>query len=86
VLRFVAAGVFGTGFGLILGIVLCKILLVHALPLDPKVYFISHLPVQVRPIEFILVGVFAICVCLVATIWPAIHASRLRPAEAFREG
>jgi lipoprotein-releasing system permease protein len=79
-------GVFGTGFGLILGIVVCKFLLIHALPLDPKVYFISHLPVQVRPIEFIMVGVFAICVCLVATIWPAVHASRLRPAEAFREG
>ena len=79
-------GVFGTGFGLLLGIVTCKFLLVHALPLDPKVYFISHLPVQVRPIEFVLVGVFAIFVCLVATIWPAVHASRLRPAEAFREG
>ena len=78
-------GVFGTVFGLGLGIIVCKLLLVYALPLDPKVYFISHLPVQVRPIEFLLVGVFAILVCLCATIWPAIHASRLRPAEAFRE-
>ena len=78
-------GVFGTAFGLILGIVVCKLLLVYALPLDPKVYFISHLPVQVRPVEFVLVGVFAILVCLAATIWPAVHASRLRPAEAFRE-
>jgi lipoprotein-releasing system permease protein len=78
-------GVFGTAFGLILGILVCKLLLVYALPLDPKVYFISHLPVQVRPIEFLLVGVFAILVCLAATIWPAVHASRLRPAEAFRE-
>jgi lipoprotein-releasing system permease protein len=78
-------GVFGTAFGLMLGVVVCKLLLVYALPLDPKVYFISHLPVQVRPVEFVLVGVFAILVCLVATIWPAVHASRLRPAEAFRE-
>ncbi len=78
-------GVFGTVFGLALGIIVCKLLLVYALPLDPKVYFISHLPVQVRPIEFVLVGVFAILVCLCATIWPAVHASRLRPAEAFRE-
>jgi len=78
-------GVFGTAFGLLLGVIVCKLLLVYALPLDPKVYFISHLPVQVRPIEFVLVGVFAILVCLAATIWPAVHASRLRPAEAFRE-
>ncbi|MEI9941203.1 MAG: ABC transporter permease [Pseudomonadota bacterium] len=78
-------GVMGTAIGLALGILLCKVLLVHALPLDPKVYFISHLPVQVRPMEFVMVGVFAILVCLAATVWPALHAARLRPAEAFRE-
>ena len=78
-------GVMGTAIGLALGVLLCKVLLVHALPLDPKVYFISHLPVQVRPMEFVMVGIFAILVCLAATVWPALHAARLRPAEAFRE-
>jgi lipoprotein-releasing system permease protein len=78
-------GVFGTAFGLLLGVVVCKLLLVYALPLDPKVYFISHLPVQVRPIEFALVGVFAIVVCLVAAVSPAAYAAKLLPAEAFRE-
>jgi lipoprotein-releasing system permease protein len=78
-------GVIGTVIGLALGLLICKGLLVHALPLDPKVYFISHLPVQVRPVEFVMVGVFAILVCLAATVWPALHAARLRPAEAFRE-
>ncbi|HTA87928.1 MAG TPA: ABC transporter permease [Polyangiaceae bacterium] len=78
-------GVIGTVIGLGLGLLICKGLLVHALPLDPKVYFISHLPVQVRPVEFVMVGVFAILVCLAATVWPALHAARLRPAEAFRE-
>jgi lipoprotein-releasing system permease protein len=78
-------GIIGTAIGLGLGVLLCKVLLVHALPLDPKVYFISHLPVQVRPMQFVMVGVFAILVCLAATVWPALHAARLRPAEAFRE-
>jgi lipoprotein-releasing system permease protein len=78
-------GVIGTLIGLGLGLLLCKVLLVHALPLDPKVYFISHLPVQVRSGEFLMVGLFAILVCLAATVWPALHAARLRPAEAFRE-
>ena len=78
-------GVIGTVIGLGLGLLMCKGLLVHALPLDPKVYFISHLPVQVRYSEFAMVGVFAILVCLAATVWPALHAARLRPAEAFRE-
>jgi lipoprotein-releasing system permease protein len=78
-------GVIGTVIGLGLGLAMCKGLLVHALPLDPKVYFISHLPVQVRYGEFAMVGGFAILVCLAATVWPALHAARLRPAEAFRE-
>jgi len=78
-------GVIGAAIGLALGIAVCKGLLVYGFPLDPKVYFISRLPVQVRPIEFVLVGVFAILVCLVATVWPALYAAHLRPAEAFRE-
>lgn len=78
-------GVLGTALGLMLGFAMCKWLLVYGLPLDPKVYFISRLPVLVRAMDFVLVGVFAILVCLVATVWPAFHASRLRPAEAFRE-
>ena len=78
-------GVVGTTLGLLLGVGVCKGLLVYGFPLDPKVYFISHLPVQIRPLEFVLVGVFALATCLVATVWPALYAARLRPAEAFRE-
>jgi lipoprotein-releasing system permease protein len=78
-------GVLGTVTGLALGLLVCKGLIVYGFPLDPKVYFISRLPVQVRPVEFALVGVFANLVCLVATVWPAMYAARLRPAEAFRE-
>jgi lipoprotein-releasing system permease protein len=68
-----------------LGALACRGLSVYRFPLDPKVYFISRLPVQTRPVEFALVGIFAIVVCLVATVWPALYAARLRPAEAFRE-
>ncbi len=78
-------GVFGAAIGLGLGILVCKGLLIWAVPLDPQVYFISRLPVEVRPLEFTMVGVFAVAICLVATVWPAMHAARLRPAEAFRE-
>jgi lipoprotein-releasing system permease protein len=78
-------GVIGTAIGLALGMAVCKGLLVYGFRLDPKVYFISRLPVQVEPFEVALVGVFAILVCLGATVWPALYAARLRPAEAFRE-
>ena len=78
-------GAVGGVLGLGLAVGVCQGLLKYALPLDPKVYFISHLPVDVRPFDFALVGLFAVVVCLMATLWPALHASRLRPAEAFRE-
>ncbi|HET9933249.1 MAG TPA: FtsX-like permease family protein [Polyangiaceae bacterium] len=78
-------GIVGTAAGLVLGYATCQGLLKYAIPLDPKVYFIPRLPVQVQATDFALVGVFAIAVCVLATLWPAVHASRLRPAEAFRE-
>jgi lipoprotein-releasing system permease protein len=49
------------------------------------VYFISRLPVEVDPEQFLMVGIFAVVVCLVACVWPAFYAARLRPAEGFRE-
>jgi lipoprotein-releasing system permease protein len=78
-------GVVGAGSGLAFGYVVCRWILAYGFPLDPKVYFIDHLPVQMRPNEFLLTGLFAILACLSATVWPALHAARLRPAEAFRE-
>ncbi|MDI1450709.1 FtsX-like permease family protein [Polyangium sp. 6x1] len=77
-------GLLGTTFGLVLGVAVCKGLFVYGFPLDPKVYFISELPVQVRPLEFIITGAIAIVICLVATIVPSLYAARLRPAEGFR--
>jgi lipoprotein-releasing system permease protein len=53
-------------------------------PLDPEVYYIDHLPVHVDGIEFALVGLAAIVVCLVVTIYPAFLANKLRPVEALR--
>ncbi|WP_437298167.1 ABC transporter permease [Sorangium sp. So ce426] len=77
-------GVAGTTLGLLLGVAVCKGLLVYGFPLDPKVYFISRLPVQARPQEFIITGCIAILICLAATIVPSLYAARLRPAEGFR--
>ncbi|MFO0586173.1 MAG: ABC transporter permease [Polyangiaceae bacterium] len=78
-------GVTGTTLGLLLGLVVCKGLLVYGFPLDPKVYFVSHLPVDLRPFEFLLTGAIAIAICMVATLLPSLYAARLIPAEGFRE-
>lgn len=78
-------GTFGTVLGLALGYAACIGLTTYRFPLDPKVYFISNLPVQLEWSSFALVGLFAIGVCLAGSFWPALHAATLRPAEAFRE-
>ena len=78
-------GIVGTTAGLGFGYAVCSWIVAYGFPLDPKVYFISRLPVQLRPAEFVLTGCFAVLACLIATVWPALHAARLRPAEAFRE-
>jgi lipoprotein-releasing system permease protein len=78
-------GLLGAASGLALGYAVCRWILDYGFPLDPKVYFISRLPVQMRPEDFALTGVFAVFVCIAATLWPALHAARLRPADAFRE-
>jgi lipoprotein-releasing system permease protein len=77
-------GLVGTALGLVLGWISCKFLLAYGFPLDPKVYFISKLPVNVRPTEFIITGIVAILICLLATIFPAFYAARLRPSDGLR--
>jgi lipoprotein-releasing system permease protein len=78
-------GLVGTSAGLAFGYAVCRWILAYGFPLDPKVYFISRLPVQIRTDSFVLTGVFAVAMCLMATVWPAFYAARLRPAEAFRD-
>ncbi|MBX3188220.1 MAG: ABC transporter permease [Labilithrix sp.] len=77
-------GVVGTALGLAIGWIGCKGLAAYGFPLDPKVYFISKLPVNVRPTEFLITGAVAIVICLVATIFPALYAARLRPSDGLR--
>ncbi len=77
-------GFVGTSLGLLLGWVCCKGVLAYGFPLDPKVYFISHLPVVIRPTEFIITGTFSILICLLGTVFPALYAANLRPADGLR--
>jgi lipoprotein-releasing system permease protein len=77
-------GLLGTSLGILIGWVSCRFLLAYGFPLDPKVYFISRLPISMRPIEFVIPAVVAITICLVATIFPAVYAAKLRPADGLR--
>jgi len=77
-------GLIGTTLGLVLGYAVCKGLLVYGFPLDPEVYFIDRLPVQLRIYEFAITGFIAVLICTLATIIPSMYAANLRPADGFR--
>lgn len=77
-------GLAGTALGILIGWLCCRFLLAYTFPLDPKVYFISRLPVSMRPVEFVVPALVALGICLVATIFPAVYAAQLRPADGLR--
>lgn len=84
VLEGLAIGGIGTVLGLVLGFLLCLGISIFPIPLDPEVYYIPHLPVQLEPLQFALVGVLAVVLAYLATIFPALYASRLSPVEGLR--
>ncbi len=75
----------GTTLGLLVGYGVCKGLIVWAFPLDPKVYFIDHLPVLLRTDEFLITGAVAIVLCLLGTALPSLYAASLVPADGLRD-
>jgi lipoprotein-releasing system permease protein len=77
-------GLAGTALGIFIGWLCCRFLIVYAFPLDPKVYFISRLPISMHPMEFVIPALAAVAICIVFTIPPAVYAARLRPADGLR--
>jgi lipoprotein-releasing system permease protein len=78
-------GVIGTGLGFGLGLGVCALLKKYQfikLPLD--VYYLDHLPVHLRGIDLTAIGLAAMALCFLATIYPARQAARMQPAEALR--
>jgi lipoprotein-releasing system permease protein len=63
---------------------LCGAVARYGYPLDPKVYLIDRLPIDVHAVEVALVAGISLLICFVATLYPALKASRLRPVEGLR--
>jgi len=79
-------GSIGAIAGVGLGYVLCVIgnhYKVVSLPAD--VYSISNVPLIPKPSEMIVAALVAFVLSVLATIYPARAASRLRPVEALRD-
>jgi len=86
---FMTAGLFigliGTLFGCIGGLILSKILdKYNFISLPHDVYWIDTLPVQLQLGDFFLISGASLAISILATIYPAYHASRLMPVDAIR--
>jgi lipoprotein-releasing system permease protein len=77
-------GLLGLVLGLGLGVGGCLLLSHYGLPLDPDVYYIQKLPVVMRASEIAAVNLAALGLCCLATLYPAMLASRMRPVDGLR--
>jgi lipoprotein-releasing system permease protein len=81
----VVIGVVGTLLGLLVGFGGAWALERYEfIPLDPSIYFIDHLPVATQPTDVAWIVLASIATAAVATLYPAIQASRLYPIDAIR--
>ena len=77
-------GAVGTLLGSILGIVGCWALREYGFEIDASVFSLDTVPVHIESMNFLLVAAAGFFITASAGIYPALRASRLRPAEALR--
>jgi lipoprotein-releasing system permease protein len=77
-------GAIGTALGVSTAISVCSGLAWFGLRLDPDVYYIDRLPVNVSGWDFLAVTLVAITICTVFAIFPARGAAQLRPVDGLR--
>jgi len=88
-----AIGVFGTLFGLALGILFCTFIdqiqsaveaITHVAVFSPDTYFLSRIPARIEWAEVATISFWSLAMSFVATLPQAFHASHLDPVEALR--
>jgi lipoprotein-releasing system permease protein len=87
VLQGLWIGIIGATAGTFLGCGLAWILDRHPPPfleLPPDIYFVDRIPVALHAGDVFLIYLTTVAVAFVATIYPALQASRLDPVEAIR--
>jgi lipoprotein-releasing system permease protein len=83
-LEGVIIGGIGTTFGVGVALAACTGLSWFGVRLDPEVYYIDRLPVNVNASDYVAVAIAAMVICTLSTIYPAFAASELRPVEGLR--
>jgi lipoprotein-releasing system permease protein len=84
-LQGVLVGLIGTLIGLVLGFSLAIAAgHFHWIRLSAEVYSIDYVPFAPRVIDGLVVALVSVAISFIATIYPAMNASRVLPAEALR--
>jgi lipoprotein-releasing system permease protein len=80
-----SVGVIGTAVGVLLGWGLCTLQIHYRFfRLPPDIYFLSELPILMKPWDITLVIIAALLLCFWAAVYPAHKAAALVPVEAIR--
>lgn len=80
-----AIGTIGTFLGIFFGIGLCILLTRYKfIELPGDVYYITTLPVRLEALDIFTIGLAAMVICFLATLYPAHKASGIDPVEAIR--
>ena len=77
-------GGLGTGLGICLGGLLASIVTRYGYKLDPKVYLINELPVQMSVWELASTAAVTLTIAFLATLYPSSRASSMHPLEGLR--
>jgi len=80
----VAISLLGVLIGVVWGLIFCYVVSTHGLQLDPKVYLIDHLPIDVQWYEVAAVAVVTMVIGIIAAWVPSRGAAALRPMEGLR--
>lgn len=84
-LEGVLIGIIGAVLGIILGLAVCYLQMNYKLyALDPTVYIIDALPIEVRVIDIFVISLMAIFLSTFAGYFPARKAANLNPIDAIR--
>jgi lipoprotein-releasing system permease protein len=81
----ILVGTVGTVLGAVIGLVVCYLQIQFQLfPLDPTVYIIPAIPVEVRWSDFLAVALASMLLSILASLYPARRAAGLMPVQAIR--
>ncbi len=85
ILKGLIIGITGTILGTVFGCVICFLLKKYQFIHLPKdVYYITTLPVEMNVFYITIIFFSSIALSFIATIYPAIQASKLKPVEVLR--